>query len=116
MTATQDEVVEDPQRMIAELRQQRDAALAREAALAEVLDVQPLARRSGTGVRGDPREGAQAVRRRPRYLFAYDGAYLRGVATYGHADHYMALIRQPFRPMPSCTVYFQVNASFISRM
>ena len=37
MTAPQDDVTTDPQSIIAELRRERDAALAREAALAEAL-------------------------------------------------------------------------------
>ena len=39
MSTTQDNATEDTQNVIAELRQERDAALAREAALAEVLGV-----------------------------------------------------------------------------
>ena len=39
MATTQDNATEEYQRVIAELRQERDAALARETALAEVLEV-----------------------------------------------------------------------------
>ena len=60
MATTQDETIAELQRANAELRQERDAALAQKAALAEVLGRhQPFSGRSWASVRGDPGEGAQ---------------------------------------------------------
>ena len=74
MSATLNSTLADPQQTIADLRRklaeceaERDAALAREAATAEVLQVVNfLARQSHASVRRNPGEGAYALRRRAR--------------------------------------------------
>jgi GAF domain-containing protein len=106
MTAAQDQTVSDPWRVIAELRNQldersteRDAALAREAALAEVLDV---INRSP----GDPGPVFEAILARAHSLcgadlgglMTYDGEYLRGTVSFGYPEAFVEMTRRPYRP------------------
>ena len=107
MTATQDDTIAELQRTIAELRaerdereSERDAALAREAALAEILD---LINRSP----GDPGPVFSAILETAHTLcgadagalMQFDGTNFRAVATHGLPDEFAAMVRQPFRGM-----------------
>ena len=102
MFTTQDIATEDSQRAIAELRQERDAALAQKAALAEVLGV---INRSP----GDPQPVFEAILDKARLLCGaemgalqdWDGEYIRVLARYGYSEDVQALLtplRQPARP------------------
>jgi two-component system NtrC family sensor kinase len=103
MAMTQDETIAGLQRGNVELRQERntaraerDAALAREAALAEVLNV---INRSP----GDPGPVFDAILERAHSLCGavvgnltiYDGKHFRTVATHGFPERIAALYRQP---------------------
>jgi GAF domain-containing protein len=96
MGTTQDETIAGLQRANEKLRQERDAALAREAALAEVLAV---INRSP----GDPGSVFEAILDKAHSLCGadvgnltiYDGKHFRAVATHGFSEQIAALYRQP---------------------
>ena len=89
------------QQELAELRQQRDAALARESALAEVLSI---INRSPS----DPGPVFQAILEKAHALCGaeigalatYDGTFMRAVAVRGLSAEHAALITEPYRPSP----------------
>ena len=101
MATTQDDRIADLQRAIAELRQERDAALAQKVALAEVLDVI-------NRFPGDPGPVFEAILEKAHALCGaalgsmttYDGAHFHVVATHGYPDKLVTLMRQPRRTGP----------------
>jgi GAF domain-containing protein len=96
------DVMADPQAVIAGLRAERDAALAREVALAEVLAV---INRSP----GDPGPVFDAILQKAHSLCGatigslqtYDGTYLRTAAAHGYPPDHFAHSGLPFRPTAS---------------
>ena len=98
MATTQDETIIELRCANVELQQERDAALAREAALAKVLGV---INRSP----GDPGPVFDAILEMAHRLcgadagalMRYDGEHFHAVATHGLPDEFETLVRRPFR-------------------
>jgi PAS domain S-box-containing protein len=99
MTTTQENAVDESQRIIVELRLERDAALAREAAMAEVLNVI-------NRTPGDPTPVFEAILAQAHILCGavagslgtFDGEHFRYVATHGYEEEYATRLHQPFQP------------------
>ena len=106
MSAVQDAVIAELERANAALQRQcdenraeRDASLAREAAMAEVLEV---INRSP----GDPQPVFEAILQKAHTLCGaaigsvgtFNGVYFQAIATHGYPEPYATLVRQPFRP------------------
>src|SRR3954468_21696558 len=115
MSATPDNTLADPQpvilnlqqqlaevqRQLAECRAERDEALARETATAEVLQVINASPRDLAPVFDAMLERAHALCEAPLgSLVLYDGEQLRAVATRGYPPEYDALARRGFSPIP----------------
>ena len=106
MSATRDstltdseQLIADLQRQLAECRAEREAALAREAAAAEILQVI-------NSSPGDPGPVFEAILEKAHSLcgaavgalVSYDGEHFRAVATHGYPEEFAAMLRRPYLP------------------
>jgi len=88
------QLIADLQRQLAECRAERDAGLAREAALAEVLQTTNSSPGDLTPVFDAILEKAHSL---CGALVLYEGEYFRAVATRGMSEAFAELVRQPTR-------------------
>ena len=101
MSPTPNSTLEDPEQTIADLRRERDEALARETALAEVLQVINSSPGDLTPVFDAILEKARSVCGFAQgSLNVYDGEYFRTVATHGIPEPFAEVLRQPRRTGP----------------
>jgi len=95
------QLIADLQRQLAECRAERDAGLAREAALAEVLQTTNSSPGDLTPVFDAILEKAHALCGVEHgALVTYDGEYFRSVAEHGMPEFFIKQMRQPFRAAP----------------
>ena len=100
MTATQDDTIIGLQRDIAELRQERDAALARETALAEVLEVMNRSPSNAQPVFDMILEKAHRLCGADLgAMITYDGVAVQTVVSRGYSEAAAALVRGPSPPV-----------------
>jgi GAF domain-containing protein len=102
MSRTPKRASDDPQQIIADLQRERDEALAREIAVAEILQAINSSSGDLTPVFDAILEKAHTICGVDRgILQLYDGEYFRAVATHGLPEVMAAIAREPNRPAPS---------------
>src|SRR6516162_10690594 len=101
MSRTPKRASDDPQQIIADLQRERDEALAREIAVAEILQAINSSSGDLTPVFDAILEKAHTICGVDRgILQLYDGEYFREVATHGLPEAVAAIAREPNRPAP----------------
>jgi transcriptional regulator with GAF, ATPase, and Fis domain len=98
VSTTQDSATEGSQRVIAELRQERDAAVAQKAALAEVLDVINRSPDPGPVFEAILDKAHRLCGAAVGALMTFDGKNFRAMATQGHPEQYAASVRHSLKP------------------
>ena len=111
MATTQDDTIAELQRTVAELRRERDAALAREAALAEVLDVINRSPDDPGPVFDTVLEKAHSLCGAAiGALSTFDGTLMHTLAMRGFPDDYSARMREPWPP-PAATAQRLIDSA-----